>query len=147
MTRNTKKSSDQMVMVNQRTLWTMLLLFLMVSFLVGCGTGKRGQILDRTLNVYEHSLRWAKYHDAEALREEHLGKPDYEHLKSIKVSGYEVVGQRGFDDEVERFEQSVKIRYYSVNDGIERIVIDEQVWIYDDEFDAWLLDSEMPAFK
>ena len=145
MNRNTKISPDQVV--NQRTLWAILLLFLMISLLAGCGIGKRGQILDRTLNVYEHSIRWGKYHDAEALLEEHLGKPDYEHLNSIKVSGYDVVGQRGFDQEVERFEQSVKIRYYSLKDSIEKTIIDEQVWIYDDEYDAWLLDSEMPAFK
>ena len=125
---------------------------LCVLVLVGCATYTRQKQQDRFEDItkaYGDAIRWGKYEVANGFRgmkEREEKKPDFEYLKNIKVTSYELkaVNISGDGNAVQ---QDVEIEYYKIDQFIERTITDSQLWKYDEEEGRWLLDSELPDFK
>ncbi len=70
---------------------------------------------------------------------------DIEALERVKVTSYDMLSLRTFQNEL-RVEQTVKIKYYHVDQLLEKTLIDKQMWEYAPS-GAWLLLSGLPDFK
>lgn len=118
---------------------------LLAIFVVACSGAARQMSIEDTLRIYERSIRWGDYRDAQSLLKEikkPLGRDD---LREIKVVSYTVLGQRISDDS-KRLDQTVEIRFYHEQQGTIRTLTDQQTWIYDTETEIWQLDDELPDF-
>lgn len=69
---------------------------------------------------------------------------DKNFLKKIKVTSYEVLSGK-MDTDKSMVEQTVKINYYHTDYLIEKVVGDNQIWIY--ESDSWRLSTGLPVFE
>jgi len=127
-------------------------LSLCVLFVVGCaslqGEWRLAQFEDVS-SAYEHAIRWGDYDVAKGFRK----KQDTDHqachadkLDKIRVTSYELLSSRPSVDMV-RVRQAVKIRYYNADQLIEKTLIDDQMWEYDDTEKAWYLRSGLPDFR
>lgn len=113
--------------------------------IAACSGAARQSSIDDTLRVYERSIRWGEYGDAQRLQKEikkPLGRDD---LREIKVVSYTVIGQRMSDDS-KRLDQTVEIRFYHEQQGTIKTVTDQQTWIYNTDAKVWQLDDELPDF-
>ena len=124
-----------------------VVILLLPLLLMACAAKNRQVRLDNTLRQYEYALRWGLYPEAYALQNEPAKVPDFDYLREIKVTAYEPIGRPVVSEDGSRIDQTVEIRYYHEDYGRERVLIDKQVWSYDEENDVWLLDGEMPSFK
>lgn len=70
---------------------------------------------------------------------------DLEWLKYIHVSSYDAVYRK--DDGFDAFEQTVNIRYFNEQNGIEKTTTDHQIWHYYPEKDQWMLETDLPSFQ
>lgn len=128
-----------------------ILSLLCVLVLVGCATYQRQQQKDRFEDIteaYGNAIRWGKFEVANGFRAdtETEKKPDFEYLKNIRVTSYELkaVNVSGDGNTVQL---DVEIEYYSIDRFIEKTIIDNQVWKYDTEAGTWSLHGELPDFK
>jgi len=125
---------------------------LCVLVLVGCATYDRHLQQERFEDIteaYGNAIRWGKYEVANGFRDikgKEADKPDFEYLKNIKVSSYELKTVNiSADGNV--VQQDVEIEYYKIDQFIERTITDSQVWKYDEEEGRWFLQSDFPNFK
>jgi len=44
-------------------------------------------------------------------------------------------------------EQTVEIRYFNEQVGVEKTITDHQVWRYDEDIGKWMLETDLPAFR
>ena len=70
--------------------------------------------------------------------------PDKKFLKKIKITSYEVRNRKMHNEKL-MVEQTVKIKYYNTDYLIEKVVYDNQIWIY--ESDSWRLSTGLPVFE
>ncbi len=119
-----------------------LLVLLFIVF--GCATEKRRNAIHDTLRLYEKTLRWGAYREAQTLKLE-VRKPLPEGLNEIKVTSYEIVSQSVTED-ADQLEQTVEIKFYHEQQGMIKTLMDRQTWVYDDKLDGWFLESELPDF-
>lgn len=124
-----------------------LLILLLPLLLTACAAKNRQVRLDNTLRQYEQAIRWGLFPEAFALRKEPAKVPDFDFLQEVKVTAYEAIGRPVGPEDGNRIDQTVEIRYYHEDYGREQVLIDKQVWRYDEEKVVWLLDSKMPEFK
>jgi hypothetical protein len=124
-----------------------VVILLLPLLLMACAANNRQVRLDNTLRQYEQAIRWGLYPEAYALQKEPARAPDFDYLQEIKVTAYEPVGRPVVSEEEHRIDQTVEIRYYHEDYGREQVLIDKQVWRYDEEREIWLRDGEMPNFK
>jgi hypothetical protein len=123
--------------------------FALIVLIVGCKTifdSQKEDKLSEATSAYRHALIWSDYRTASAflLAEEAQGI-DFEKLKNIKVTGYEVK-QVTVSDNKHNFAQLVEISYFKKDDMIFRTFNDEEVWEFDQTKDAWFLYSGFPEF-
>jgi hypothetical protein len=123
-----------------------VVIVLLPLLLVACAAKNRQVRLDNTLRHYENAIRWGRFPEAYALQKEPVKAPDFDYLKEIKVTAYEPIGRPVVSEEGNRIDQTVEIRYYHEDYGREEVLIDKQVWRYDDEREIWLRDGESPNF-
>lgn len=125
---------------------TVLLLALLVT---ACASRQRAGELDETLRHYGTLIRWnefaaaADHYDPELRREQPISRLEMDRLAQFQVSGYQ---QRGFDlgPDGKRATQLVEIRLYNVHDLTERVIMDRQVWRYDEDNERWWLTTGLP---
>ncbi|WP_223787322.1 hypothetical protein [Marinicella meishanensis] len=118
--------------------------------LTACGGRmSKKQSLDHTLYQYAKVMRWADFNTAMTFFSpdmEPANKPsntDIERLKQFGVSSY--VSSPILPGETEnQIIQDVQIKFYNLHTKREKVVIDRQVWEYDDENKRWLLVSGLP---
>jgi len=123
-----------------------VVILLLPLLLAACGTSSRQLRLDNTLWHYEDAIRWSRFPEAYALQKEPAKAPDFDYLQQIKVTAYEPVGRPVVSEDGDRIEQTVEIRYYHEDYGREQVLIDKQVWRYDEEREIWLREGAMPDF-
>ena len=130
-------------------------LSLCVLFIVGCtsvgtylGTYRLAQF-EQISSAYEQAIQWGDYDVANGFRKKQ--ETDHEawnvdKLDKIRVTSYELLSSNLSEDQL-RVHQAVKIRYFNVDQMIERTLIDQQLWEYDETEKAWYLQSGLPAFR
>lgn len=128
-----------------KSLFAAVLLALLLS---SCASEQKLQGLDDTLKIYQSSFRWSKFDDLERFQRD-VPRPDseqYQRMKSIRITSYQEKHRIVTDDYMQA-EQLVQIGFYDENTGIEKQILDKQVWKYDAEKDIWYLSTPLPAFN
>jgi len=69
---------------------------------------------------------------------------DKKFLKKIKITSYEVQNRKMHNGKL-MVEQTVEIKYYNTDYLIEKVVDDNQIWIY--ESNSWSLSTGLPVFE
>jgi len=101
----------------------------------------------KTSYSYKQALQWSDWVAASGKLDSDGKKLDYQaidELKQIKVTSYEVNEMKLSEDKL-RVQQTVEIQYYHINRLVEKTLIDNQVWEYDEE-KGWRLVSGLPSF-
>jgi hypothetical protein len=124
---------------------------LCVIALAGCATYARKQqqnSFEDITEAYGNAIRWGKYEVTNDFRSGDEGEedPDFEHLKNIKVTSYELKAVNVSSDG-NTVLQDVEIEYYIIDRLIEKTIIDHQLWKYDGEKERWFLHGTLPDFK
>ena len=102
---------------------------------------------DEALNTYRTAIRWSAFDQARGQQSGQAGGDKVsEEVRDIHVTGYEVVSTRE-DHDTQLLHQRVAIRYYRDGDVVERTLIDDQRWRYDEDQGQWVLESPLPRFK
>lgn len=132
------------------TLRTILILGLAV-LLTACPKTKEEQDLSETLLKYDTVVRWAQWDAAvdfiapDYLEEHPVTRLDLDRLRLFRVTQYSVRSAIPTDnDEGKSLIQVVEIKMFNKNQARERVVIDEQVWKYNEETERWQLHSGLP---
>ena len=132
------------------TLRTILILGLTV-LLTACPKTKEDQDLSDTLLQYDTVIRWAQWDAAvdfvapDYLEEHPVTRLDLDRLRLFRVTQYSVRSAIPTDnDEGKSLIQVVEIKMFNKNQARERVVIDEQIWKYNEETERWQLHSGLP---
>ena len=132
------------------TLRTILILGLAV-LLTACPKTKEEQDLSDTLLQYDTVIRWAQWDAAvdfiapDYLEEHPVTRLDLDRLRLFRVTQYSVRSAIPTDNEKGKsLIQVVEIRMFNKNQARERVVIDEQIWKYNEETGRWQLHSGLP---
>lgn len=129
--------------------WLAVFLFAVIGLMGGCATSvDRGYMLERTLIVYEKTIRWGNFEAALGFRKPGSAATSLprERGDRIKVGGYDVVNQNMSEDGM-RMSQSVEISYYHSDSARLLKVVDRQEWEYDRERGQWYIASDLPRFE
>ncbi len=132
------------------TLRTILILGLAV-LLTACPKTKEEQDLSDTLLQYDTVIRWAQWDAAvdfvapDYLEEHPVSRLDLDRLRLFRVTQYSVRSAIPTDNEEGKgLIQVVEIKMFNKNQARERVVIDEQIWKYNEETGRWQLHSGLP---
>lgn len=116
----------------------------------GCGGRlSKKQALDQTLYQYAKTIRWGNYQAALGFLSPDIEKSkkpsrlDVERLKQFSVSSYVAAPILPGSEENEII-QDVELKLYNNHSKRERVVVDRQVWAYDEESGNWWLTSGLP---
>lgn len=127
----------------------MLAMLLATLALSGCVPPKKEKDLDSTLLKYEQMIRWSEWDAAatlispEYLEENPLTNLDMERLRLFRVTNYTLRSAAPLGDGNE-FAQVVEIRMFNKTQAREKVIIDQQLWRYDEETEVWLNHSGLP---
>jgi hypothetical protein len=123
-------------------------LVLVSVLLSACATSVDRQYhLDRTLIVYEKTLRWGQFDAAMAFR-----KPDSELLRvpdgydQVKVGEYNVQSAMIYG-EGKKAAVVVEVGFFFSDSMKVKRVLDRQTWEYDDESGNWYITSPLPELR
>lgn len=101
---------------------------------------------DETLNSYGGAIRWGAFERAADFQSRVDNAPlDMNILKDIHVTAYDPVFKKE-QDEGKTVRQTVEIRYFHEQTGVEKTLTDHQIWRFDEEKDAWHLETPLPRF-
>jgi hypothetical protein len=101
------------------------------------------------LKQYETIIRWSQWDAAadfispEYLLENPISRLEMDRLRLFKVSTY-TLRSTGIFDEGKTVRQTVEIKMYNSHQAVERTIIDEQEWRYNEEIKTWKLWSGLP---
>jgi len=125
------------------------LFFLAVFALASCTSNPVEKSRGETFKQYETIIRWSQW-DAAAdyvsleYQEEHpITRLEMDRLRLFRVTAYTLRSSGIFDDGMTA-RQTVEIKMFNTQQAVERTVIDEQEWRYDEERKRWLLHSGLP---
>ena len=121
----------------------------LTALLTACPQTKEEKGLSETLLQYETIVRWAQWDAAtdfvspEYLKDNPISRLDLDRLRLFKVTQY-LVRSSAPVNEGKGYLQTVEIRMFSKNQARERIIIDNQVWQYNEITERWQLHSGLP---
>ncbi len=101
------------------------------------------------LEQYESMIRWSQWDAAvnfiapEYLEINPITRLDLDRLRLFRVTAYTVRSTQLYD-EGKTMTQGVEIRLFHKSQAVERAIMDEQLWRYDEEAEVWLLHSGLP---
>lgn len=128
---------------------TGLMLTLAVSILAACSSNQIDKSRGEAFKQYETIIRWSQW-DAAAdfisvdyQEENPITRLDMDRLRLFRVTAYNI-RSTGVYDEGMTARQVVEIRMFNTSQAVERTIIDEQEWRYDEERKRWLLHSGLP---
>ncbi len=125
--------------------WVLALVAVLVVSGCATATDKKKQSMDGALRLYEKSIRWGSYGDAQTLTDMPVPQETLDRYEEIKVISYEVIRQDIVGD-FEQLNQIVEIKFYHQQQGKILTVRDNQVWNYDKEREIWRLQTGLPDF-
>jgi len=137
----------QGIQILQRT----ALLFFLAIFTLGssCSTQSQDKSLGEALKQYETIIRWSQWDAAVDFvsleyQEEHpITRLDLDRLRLFKVTAYNL-RSTGIFDEGMTARQVVEIKMFNSHQAVERTIIDEQEWRYNEDRERWLLHTGLP---
>jgi hypothetical protein len=117
--------------------------------LTACGSvgGKRSP-RDAMLYEYVSTIRWSDFDravgfvDPKTLEADPIESIELERYKQFQVTGYQV--RTGVEPVQGRYEQVVEIRMINRHTQAEKMLLDRQVWRWDEEAGRWWLSSGLP---
>ncbi len=128
---------------------TGILLSLALVILAACSSNPESKKRGEAFKQYETIVRWSQW-DAAAdfispeYQEDHpITRLDLDRLRLFKVSGY-TVRSTGIYDEGMTARQTVEIKMFNKTQAVERTIIDEQEWRYNEKTERWQLHSGLP---
>jgi len=130
----------------------LFLLALILPFLVACKTSPYGDVpkeLASKVRTFEDVVRWGALEKMYLFldKEEQQGVKVPEGLSNVRVTSYEVASPITKLEEG-RWSQTAVIDYVLVDRQIVRKVIDQQVWVSDDEDGKiWYRGNPVPQFQ
>ncbi len=126
-----------------------LLLSLALFTLAACETNPVKKSRGEAFKQYETIIRWSQW-DAAAdfisldYQAEHpITRLEMDRLRLFRVTQYNLRAANVFD-EGKSASQTVEIKLFNSNQGVERTIIDEQEWRWDEDRERWLLHSGLP---
>lgn len=127
--------------------------FLLITALPAEAVSKRAQakLLETAQFKYASAIRWSEFemawgHVEPSYRTDNpLTDLEKERFKQIQITGYDKKSTDFLPDG--SMEQSVEIRLINRNTQTERVVIDIQVWRWDEKAKRWWLTTGLPSFN
>ena len=126
-----------------------LVLSLVMIMLASCTSNPAEKSRGEAFKQYETIIRWSQWDAAvdfispEYLVEHPISRLDMDRLRLFKVTAYTLRSTGIFDDGMTA-RQVVEIRMFNNQQAVERTIIDEQEWRYDEERKRWMLHSGLP---
>ena len=114
-----------------------------------CTPNQVNQERGEAFKQYETIIRcsqWdaaADFISADYQKEHPITRLEMDRLMLFKVTAY-TVRSTGVFDEGMTARQSVEIKMYNKTLGLERTIVDEQEWRYNEEIKRWMLHSGLP---
>ena len=126
--------------------------FLLIAVAPANAASKRAQakLLESAQFKYSSAIRWSEFEiawghlDPSYRNENPLSDLEKERFKQIQVTGYEKKSEEFLPDG--SMEQSVLIRLVNRNTQTERIILDTQIWRWDQKAKRWWLTTGLPDF-
>jgi len=128
---------------------TALLFGLTAMALVACTPNPVEKSRSETFKQYETIVRWSQWDAAadfvspEYQLEHPISRLEMDRLRLFRVTSY-TLRSSGVFDEGMTARQTVEIKMFNSQQAVERTVIDNQEWRYDEERKRWLLHSGLP---
>jgi hypothetical protein len=128
---------------------TGILLLLAIIVLAACTSNPVTKSRGETFKQYETIVRWSQWDaaadfiSAEYQIENPITRLELDRLRLFKVSAYTVRSTGIFDDGMTA-RQTIEIKMFNKTQGVERTIIDEQEWRYNEETERWKLHSGLP---
>jgi hypothetical protein len=131
-------------------IWRIGLLVSAAAFaLAACSSNQIEKSRSEAFKQYETIVRWSQW-DAAAdfispdYQKEHpITRLEMDRLRLFRVTAY-TIRSTGVFDEGMTARQTVEIRLFNTHQAVERTIIDEQEWRYDEERKRWQLHSGLP---
>jgi hypothetical protein len=126
-----------------------ILLSLAVIAVAACTPNQVKQERGEAFKQYETIVRWSQWDAAadfispEYQIEHPISRLELDRLRLFKVTAY-TVRSTGVFDEGMTARQSVEIKMYNKTQGVERTIVDDQEWRYNEEVKRWMLHSGLP---
>ncbi len=117
--------------------------------LLGCMSERvRQDALQPVLYRYGQMVRWGQMPAAYGMVKPDPASPTkvQEGLSHYRVTAYDVVSAPVQLSE-ERVGQTAEIRYVEVDRQVEKSLVDQQIWEWDEELDTWLRVNPIPPFR
>lgn len=117
--------------------------------IAACSANQIDQSRGEAFKQYETIVRWSQWDAAadfiapEYIAENPITRLDMDRLRLFRVTSY-TVRSTGVYDEGMTAQQVVEIRMFNKNRGIEKTILDQQEWRYNEESKRWLLHSGLP---
>jgi hypothetical protein len=130
----------------RRLLGPLRALALAALLLSGCASYNshlQAQSFAQSARSYGLAIQWSDYESAVNFLEHPPPSEDLGRLKTFKVTAYEIRKVKFLDD-MSRADQTVAIRYYKIDELIERTIVDQQTWVYYPQEKIWYLQSGLP---
>jgi hypothetical protein len=125
-------------------------LLILATFISSCASPNRqNKALDETLLQYEQVIRWSEWDgaieflDPQSMIDKPISTLDMDRLRLFRVTRYQVRSATPFN-EGNSFRQVVELSLFNRNRAVEKRVIDQQEWRYNNERERWFLHSGLP---
>jgi hypothetical protein len=128
---------------------TGIALSLAVIALTACNINPVDESRGEAFKQYEIIVRWSQWDAAadfiaaEYQAEHPITRLELDRLRLFKVTTYTVRSTAVFDEGMTA-RQTVEIKMFNKSRGVERTIIDEQEWRYNEEIKRWRLHSSLP---
>ena len=155
-----------MLIKSQKIVQTLICLLLLFS-LTSCAKytlNKREKALDASMHTFEGFFRWQDFESAFGyiqLREGNAKIPNFDYLKDIKVTRYEIkglIGERGLvsgrkeigkkseNADMTEKKVTVTVEYYHGHNPTLKTLRYTHLWWYSFEAEHWFIDTQFPEF-
>ncbi len=125
-----------------------LMLVLLLS-LTGCVPNQLEKSRSEAFRQYEIIVRWSQWDAAadfispEYLKDHPISRLEMDRLRLFRVTQYTIRSVNILEEGMAAT-QVVEIKLFNTNQGLERSIIDEQFWRYDESSQRWRLHSPLP---
>ncbi len=126
---------------------TLLLMTALV--LASCTSNQVDKSRGEAFKQYETIIRWSQWDAAadfiapEYMEKHPISRLDMDRLRLFKVTSYTVRSAAVFDEGMTA-RQEVVIKLFNSHQAVERTIIDQQEWRYNEEAKRWMLHSGLP---
>jgi hypothetical protein len=139
----------QWVITHARKSPSVILMCLLLFGMVACSTNSSEESRSEAFKQYETIIRWSQWDAAadflapEYLKEYPITRLEMDRLRLFRVTSYTLRSAAVFDEGMTAT-QTVEIKMFNNTQAVERTIIDEQTWRYDETSQRWRLYSGLP---